>query len=66
MTKAEQTLGYETVKHLDAWLAHNVAEGDETFFGTERDRLRALMLELAANDDSWLDRGWWRVYDEVR
>jgi hypothetical protein len=65
MTGAELVLGYETVKHLDAWLAHNVAEGDERFFGSERARLRELMLALAASDDTWLDRGWWRVYDEV-
>ena len=24
MTNAELALGYDTVKHLDAWLAHNL------------------------------------------
>ena len=66
MTDAELVLGRGTVEHLDAWLAHNVAEGDDRFFGGERDRLRGLMLTLAASDDTWLDRGWWRVYDQVR
>ena len=65
MTNAD-TLGYFTVRHLDQWLAANVAEGDETFFGNERDRLRELMLQKAADNIDWLDRGWWRVYDAVR
>lgn len=66
MIDAELALGRETVEHLDAWLAHNVAEGDARFFGGARDRLRASMLALAASDDAWLDRGWWRIYDEVQ
>jgi hypothetical protein len=59
MTTAELALGYDTVKHLDAWLAHNL-DNDEAWL------VRDAMLRLAAGDDGWLDRGWWRVYDEAR
>ena len=56
---AELILSYETVKHLDAWLARNLRE-DEAWL------VRQPMLDLAASDPDWLDRGWWRVYEEAR
>ena len=58
MTTAEASLSYETVKHLDAWLARNL-DHDEAWL------VRDAMMRLAASDDLWLDRGWWRVYDEA-
>ena len=62
MTHAEQTLSYETVKHLDAWLARNVR--DETNGVIER--VRADMLRLAASDETyWLNQGWWKVFDRI-
>jgi hypothetical protein len=59
MTNAELSLDYQTVKHLDAWLARELR-------ADEAERVREAMLEFAASDVAWLDRGWWRVYDEVR
>ena len=62
MTHAEQTLSYETVKHLDAWLARNVR--DET--SGVIDRVRADMLRLTASDEIyWLNQGWWKVFDRI-
>lgn len=67
MTNAEQTLSYETVKHLDAWLARNHNDDrDNHAFWNERAQLRDAMMRLTASDEVWLDRGWWRVYDAVR
>lgn len=66
MTNAEQTLGYETVKHLDAWLARNVRDEDQGRWWSGVSGLREAMLRLAANDeDYWLAQGWWRVHDQV-
>jgi hypothetical protein len=58
MTVNEFHLDYETVKHLDAWLERNI-DRDEAWL------VRDAMMRLAG-EDGWLDRGWWRIYDEVR
>jgi hypothetical protein len=49
-----------TLKHLDAWLESNV-DGD-----TRRDKVRAKMLELIADDQEyWGAQTWTRVYDNA-
>jgi hypothetical protein len=60
MTNAEQTLGYETVKHLDCWLCGYM--GDRPWEDVLT--VRNAMLAIVAQDESyWLDRGWSHIHD---
>ena len=62
MTTAERSLSYETVRHMDAWLAINLCEGSLTLF----ERIREDMMRLVASDQTyWLNQGWWKVFDRV-
>ena len=62
MTNPEFAFDYETVKHLDAWLARNIRDESQTVM----DRVRTDMLRLVRSDETyWLNQGWWKVFDAV-
>lgn len=55
-----ETFDSYTIKHLDAWLEHQV-NGDSC-----RAEVRASMLKLAEDDaEYWSSQGWWNLFDRA-
>jgi hypothetical protein len=62
VAKAEITLGYDTVRHLDRWLLANFYR----LPSPELAQLRRDMMAIAADaEEQCLPQGWWRVYDQA-
>jgi hypothetical protein len=61
MTDDTTAIDPYTLRHLDAWLEHEV-RGDSC-----RDEVRTAMLELLTDDpEYWSSQGWWNVYDRAK